>query len=47
VLLAHSDRFQVIWITCAILSLIRLLMLVPFFLHRRDRLAETVSTSVG
>ena len=35
-LLAHGNRFQLIWIACAALSLIRLVMLVPFFLHRRD-----------
>jgi len=39
-LLAHSNRFQVIWIACAALSLIRLVMLVPFFLQRRDAPAE-------
>ncbi|HEY8291587.1 MAG TPA: MFS transporter [Thermomicrobiales bacterium] len=45
--LAHSDRFQVIWIACAALSLVRLVMLLPFFLHRRERLPEKVSTPVG
>ncbi len=35
-LLAHDNRFQVIWIACAILSLIRLVLLIPFFLHRRE-----------
>ena len=44
--LAHSDRFQLIWIVCAGLSLIRLLMLVPFFLHRRERRPEKVSVPV-
>lgn len=39
-LLAHSNRFQVIWIACAVLSFIRLVMLVPFFLQRRDAPAE-------
>ncbi len=47
VLLAHSDRFQVIWLSCAILSLIRLVLLIPFFLHRRERLSENVSAPVG
>ncbi len=45
-LLAHSNRFKVIWIACVVLSLIRLVLLTPFFLHRRDRLAETVSTPI-
>jgi len=38
--LAHSDRFQLIWIVCAGLSLIRLILLIPFFLHRRERRPE-------
>jgi predicted MFS family arabinose efflux permease len=45
--LAHSDHFQVIWIACALLALIRLAMLVPFFLHRRDRRTETAPTPIG
>ncbi len=35
VLLAHSNRFQVIWLACALLSLIRLFLLIPFLLRRR------------
>ncbi len=46
-LLAHSDRFQVIWLACAILSLVRLILLAPFFLHRRERHRENVSTPAG
>jgi len=47
VLLAHSNRFQVIWLSCALLSLIRLVLLIPFFLRRRERRRERVSASVG
>jgi len=36
-LLAHGYHFQVIWIMCAGLSLIRLALLVPFFLHAVPR----------
>lgn len=42
-LLAQSYRFQIIWIACAVLSLLRLLLLVPFFLHRRERRRESAS----
>ncbi len=45
-LLAHSDRFQLIWIVCAILSLLRLVLLLPFFLHRRERRHEHVSAPI-
>jgi len=47
VLLAHSNRFQTIWLACAILSLLRLVLLIPFFLHRRQRRHEHVSAKVG
>lgn len=47
VLLAHSNRFQVIWLACALLSLIRLVLLIPLFLRRRERRRERVSASVG
>jgi len=46
-LLAHGNGFQMIWIACAALSLIRLVLLVPFFLHRRDQTSEKVSASLG
>ncbi|MDQ2784042.1 MAG: MFS transporter [Chloroflexota bacterium] len=46
VLLAQSNRFQVIWLTCAALSLVRLILLIPFFLHRRER-HEHVSAPVS
>ncbi len=46
-LLAHGNNFQMIWITCAALSLIRLVLLAPFFLRRRDRPAETLPASLG
>jgi len=46
-LLAHGSGFQMIWIACVALSLIRLVLLVPFFLHRRDRLTETLPASLG
>ena len=51
IVLAHSDRFQVIWIACAVLALIRLALLAPFFMSRRDRSAaqehEEVRISVS
>jgi predicted MFS family arabinose efflux permease len=47
IVLAHSSRFQVVWVACAALSLVRLVMLLPFFLHRRDGLPEKVSALIG
>ncbi len=47
IVLAHSSRFQVVWLACALLSLVRLVMLLPFFLHRRDGLPEKVSALIG
>jgi predicted MFS family arabinose efflux permease len=47
IVLAHSSRFQVVWVACAALSLVRLVMLLPFFLHRRDELPEKVSALIG
>ncbi len=45
--LAHSNRFQVVWVACAALSLVRLVFLLPFFVHRRDGLREKASAPIG
>jgi predicted MFS family arabinose efflux permease len=45
--LAHSNRFQVVWVACAALSLVRLVFLLPFFVHRHDGLREKASAPIG